>query len=546
MAVSSCFSSCAARKRVLRLAIIVVSGASLSSSATLIQAEKVNIEPVWAADPVNFDFQTTSSYQYVAFYDSIRRMTVGQRSLGATTWKLTILPQTTGWDSHNYVTLAVDDSGYIHVSGNMHNVALVYYRSSKPNDVSAFTAPGMVGSNETSVTYPVFINGPNHQLFFQYRDGGSGNGNNILNSNGITTKKWTRIPPTTGLFNGGGTANAYQTTPILGPDGYFHVIWMWRNTPVANTNHDISYMKSIDLKNWLTITGTAITPPVTQSTPGVVVDPVPAGNGLINMNFWVSFDTHNRPVVTYHKYNKYDSTGISEYYNTRWETTAWKVYQTSSWPTYRWPLDLQGTLAANVSATPLELDDAGRLVQDYSHIIYGKGRWILDEPSMQPTEDTAFPIPPAEAAMYTVQSPFPGMLVQLVNKGEYFLKWETLPPNADTAVSPPLPAPSMLTMYRFIQSTGVSTAAGRAGNNEGFTATYRNGRIRIVAGVLRPASPCTVRLSTFSGRIIAGKDFIMGANVIEWNTGALAKGVYCLMVSGRAGDSRHTGKVFVY
>ena len=501
---------------------------------------------MWAADPVNFDFQTTSSYQYVVFYDSVRRMTVGQRLLGATTWKLTILPQTTGWDSHDYVTLAVDDSGYIHVSGNMHNVALVYYRSSKPNDVSAFTAPGMVGSNETSVTYPVFINGPNHQLFFQYRDGGSGNGNRASRTATASRRRSRRrISPTTGLFNGGGTSNAYQTTPILGPDGYFHVIWMWRNTPVANTNHDISYMKSIDLKNWLTITGTAITLPVTQSTPGVVVDPVPAGNGLINMNFWVSFDTHNRPVVTYHKYNKYDATGISEYYNARWETTAWKVYQTSSWPTYRWPLDLQGTLAANVSATPLELDDAGRLVQDYSHIIYGKGRWILDEPSMQPTEDTAFPIPPAEAAMYTVQSPFPGMLVQLVNKRE----------SSNGRRCPRTPIRRCRRRFRRRACSRCTGSSNRWAYRprRAVPETMRDlprpigtGEFASLPACCDPLLPVPCGFQRFPGESSPERISSWVRTFIEWNAGTLAKGVYCLMVSGRAGDSRRTGKVFVY
>jgi hypothetical protein len=86
------------------------------------------------------------------------------------------------------------------------------------------------------------------------------------------------------LFNGEGQVNAYQTSPVAGPDGFFHVIWMWRNTPVANTNHHLSHIKSRDLINWETMSGVKLQIPITQSTQGVVADPVGPGRGLINMD----------------------------------------------------------------------------------------------------------------------------------------------------------------------------------------------------------------------------------------------------------------------
>ena len=46
------------------------------------------------------------------------------------------------WDSHNYVTLAIDDDGYLHLSGNMHCRPLVYFRTTKPLDITTFEAGG--------------------------------------------------------------------------------------------------------------------------------------------------------------------------------------------------------------------------------------------------------------------------------------------------------------------------------------------------------------------------------------------------------------------
>ena len=188
-------------------------------------------------------------------------MVVARRKKDSANWTFKSLPTTTGWDSHNYIDMAVDDSGYIHISGNMHNVPLIYYRSSRPFEIGDFTSPGMIGILERSVTYPVFIKRSDGKLFFQYRDGGSGSGTTIWNSYDVITKKWSRIT-SSGVFNGEGQVNAYQTSPVAGPDGFFHVIWMWRNTPVANTNHHLSHIKSRDLINWETMSGVKLQIPL--------------------------------------------------------------------------------------------------------------------------------------------------------------------------------------------------------------------------------------------------------------------------------------------
>jgi len=97
----------------------------------------LDVASVWSGHPVGFALLTRGNQQFVAFYDAERRMTLAQRTLGEHRWSLTVLPSTLGWDSHNYVTMAMDREGYLHVAGNMHASPLVYFRSARPYDASS-------------------------------------------------------------------------------------------------------------------------------------------------------------------------------------------------------------------------------------------------------------------------------------------------------------------------------------------------------------------------------------------------------------------------
>ena len=102
--------------------------------------------------------------------------------------------------------------------------------------------------------------------------------------------------------DGEGAMNAYNVGPVKGPDGWFHMSWIWRDTPAAETNHDLSYAKSPDLINWFTAEGAPISLPIKLSTPGVIVDPVPIKCGMINGNGQIGFDSQNRVILSYHKF----------------------------------------------------------------------------------------------------------------------------------------------------------------------------------------------------------------------------------------------------
>ena len=325
---------------------------ALENGVSIEQA--VDVAPVWSGHQVGFALLTHGQRQLVAFYDAARRMTVGSRRLDSTEWHFVRLPLPSdvlahrherpprtklGWDSHNSVTLAVDGDGQIHLSGNMHAVPLLYFRTTRPMDIESFRwSPEMTGQREKKVTYPQFIVGPQGELIFTYRDGGSGNGDQIFNRYDLKTRTWGRLFAEP-LFAGRGKMNAYFTGPVRDRSGVYHICWVWRDTPNCATNHDICHVQSADLVHWCTSGGKPLRLPITIEN-AEIVDPVPSGNGVCNGDTRIGFDSKGRVVIAYYKFDEHGNTQI---YNARRKAQGWRVYQTSDWA-YRWNLHGPGAI----------------------------------------------------------------------------------------------------------------------------------------------------------------------------------------------------------
>ena len=170
-----------------------------------------------------------------------------------------------------------------------------------PLDVRRFERIDSMVGDADRCTYPVFMRGP-IMNDFRYRDGSSGNAVEFYNIYDVETRTWRRLHDTP-LLDGMGQMNAYARSPQKGPDGMFHMIWMWRDTPDAATNHDISYARSRDLVAWETGGGDALALPITIES-GAIVDPVPPRGGMI-MTQSLGFDHQKRPVISYHKHGKW-------------------------------------------------------------------------------------------------------------------------------------------------------------------------------------------------------------------------------------------------
>jgi hypothetical protein len=425
--------------------------------------ESLDIANVWSGQPVFFALVTRNTRQFVAYYDDQRRMTVASRTLGGSNWTYKVLPSTLGWDSHNYVAMALDAANQIHVSGNMHGVPLVYFRSNTAEEIGTLATGSMVGSNESAVTYPVFFNGPSGDLVFEYRDGSSGNGNTIFNTYSSTAGKWTRTLNSALLDGTGSNMNAYPEGPVLGPDGYYHLVWVWRDSPDAATNHDLSYAKTQDLVHWFKASGSAITLPVTPNT-GDIVDAVPINGGLINNNTRVGFDSQNRPVIAYHKFDN-GTSGNTQLYEARFENGAWVSRRATNW-SYRWAFGGTGSLVFQIEITegPRVLSD-GRLIQNFYHAQYGgQGTLVLDPTTLRAEQTLNPPLRPYPLALDTPEVTYKdpatsqGMVVRWqADSGSspdasiaYMLRWETLPSNNDKERTNVPPA-TKLRIYGFKQ-----------------------------------------------------------------------------------------------
>jgi hypothetical protein len=410
--------------------------------------DQLDIAPVWAGDPVPFALLTQAPYQYIAYYDANREMTVVQRNLNERTWTTSKLNITTGWDSHNYIAMAIDDDGYLHLSGNMHAAPLIYLRTSQPQNASTFVKLNkMVGTNENSVTYPIFFRGPENEFIYTYRDGHSGDGNQIYDIYDLKSKIWKRLLDKP-LTDGEGKRNAYFNGPIKGPDGYFHLTWVWRESGDCSSNHDLSYARSKDLVSWETSTGKPLTLPITLET-CEIVDPVPQKGGIINNNDKIGFDQEGRVTISYHKN---DANNYTQPWTARLINGVWQKSQITNWP-WHWDFHGGGTIVFNISIFPVTKEADGTLTQMFRHVIFGNGTWLLDPETLKATGTVVREtIPPS---LLKVEGTFPGLEVHFgedfgqynVTDTRFVIRWETLDENRDQPRPPPYPPPSMLRVY---------------------------------------------------------------------------------------------------
>lgn len=433
------------------LALLTLCPAAAEPSSRFGLVESINVAPVVSDFSVGFDLLTTDTTQYVAYYDAQRRMTVASRPLGSETWVYQALPSEVGWDSHNYVTMALDSDGHLHVSGNLHNVPLVYFRTEKPGDIRSLKPAAMTGELEDRTTYPRFFNDRDGRLVFTYREGSSGNGINIYNRYDTATRTWSRLLDKP-LFDGEGLRSAYASLPEFGPDDWFHIHWVWRDTPDCATNQHLSYARSRDLIAWETAHGKKLELPILYGQSEAVVDPAPPGGGMINGGHRLAFDSAGKPVLAYHKA---DAAGNMQIFIARPGAEKWESGALTDWKT---PVSFSGGGSMPFIGITVSISEMapGVLGVGYRHKDHGGGTIQLDATTLLPLERKISLPPYFPRALNRIESDFPGMEIRRVSRLEesnpdghaYLLQWASLGPNRDKQPPPPLPAPSMLRVHK--------------------------------------------------------------------------------------------------
>ena len=569
---------------------ILSSSAALHQRYTIRIVGEIVIDQIWSAAYADFCLLThhKTNSQYVAYYNSHRQIVIGMRQINnnnnsssnvnffdryilpapnTTTnnnqeppfkGNSTTSPYTStiqGWDSHNYLTLAVDSEGYLHFAGNMHATPLLYYRITELNNISSMQhIPIMINERtEMKSTYPNFIlTKQQGELLFHYRFGGIGNGKEFYNIYNTQTKTWSRLietplfgssnnnqistktkvknkAPYDGTTTSSSTTNnnvnhanitqsssknsAYQAGPHIGPDGWYHLLWMWRSSPDAETCHDISYAKSQNLKHWVTASGKSLKLPITfENSQESVIDPVPKHGGLLNTVHHIGFDSQHRPIVSYHKHDqngntqacvaRYDhyhlssnnsSSIIPPNSNGGRSSSSWNVSIISDWK-YHHAFDGTGTLGRssgssksnNISSwinlgivQPHSNHDlvgtAKELALPFQHWMHGDGLLIFNEETLEPIR-----VVPEIPSRYPnklshVESTFRGISVRWLDDNPFrqhhqeidpppplipktthptyhhALRWESLGQNRDKPQAKPWPPNSSLTLYTFEQ-----------------------------------------------------------------------------------------------
>lgn len=397
----------------------------------------------WAGMYVGFDLLTHRHDQYVGYWDAERRLTVAHRGLEGPSqaWTHKVLDERLGWDSHNHISLGVDRDGCLHVAGNMHNDPLVLFRTALPGDVNTLERCEQLVDplTEQSVTYPEFLNLLDGTLVFSHRDGGSGDGVTYLNAYDEPSGTWRRLLGEP-LFDGAaqgvqGPWSAYFEGPTFGPDGRFHMVWLWRETPDAATNSMLTHACSEDLVTWTDIFGAPLCTPLRYGSGGVV-DPVPAGGGLLNGLAHLGFDSTDRPYIIFHKY---DDAGLSQLYLALPDalTGAWESHRITDWYR-RWSFGGHGTLIFAVQILGSQQLDEGRVRVDAR--AFGEDLSIFLGTDLRTMYKG--PTPPWPERLSEVRGGFAGMRANHrrgrgvdVSAEEHILRWESLPENRDRPYS---------------------------------------------------------------------------------------------------------------
>ena len=286
------------------LAIFACQGNTVSSAT---RTRLVKVADGYARTSVNTavfrgsSIATHGDTQYVSFYDKKGNVVLGKRKLGAREWTLS----ESGYkgniaDAHNVISIGVDGEGFLHVSFDHHGHPLRYARSVAPGSLKLGPLESMVGEGEEDVTYPEFYTMPGGDLIFAYRSGASGRGNLVLNRYDLKTRKWHRIHDV--LIDGEGERNAYWQM-YVDPEGTMHLSWVWRETWLVETNHDLCYAKSSDGgKTWQRSDGSPYSLPITLENAEIAWR-IPQNSELINQTSMTA-DSNGHPyIATYWRDN---------------------------------------------------------------------------------------------------------------------------------------------------------------------------------------------------------------------------------------------------
>ena len=289
---------------------------------------------------------TVGNTQYVAFYGLGTNVVLGKRALGTSIWTTnhTSFKPNSATDGHDIISIGMASDGILHCSWGMHGDTFHYARGTQAWSLN-LVATNMTG-NENAVTYPQFLNTPDGDLLYLFREGTSGAGDTCLNRYSSVTHAWTNVHTTSGAQspfikgttgNAATDCNAYPNFAGFDSQANLILTWTWReNAASIDYNHDTLYARSPDYgATWLRSDGATYTLPILKSTADNVY-PIPQNMQLMNQ-CGQGIDTNDRPVIATWWAPGGSGTPIQiflvSYTGTAWVTNQVGTRTTTTWPT---------------------------------------------------------------------------------------------------------------------------------------------------------------------------------------------------------------------
>ncbi|HVG41810.1 MAG TPA: BNR repeat-containing protein [Chitinophagaceae bacterium] len=300
----------------------------------------IPVENGWANNSINTtvfrknSLVTFKDTQFISFYNKDKFVVLGKRKLGTDQWQLkqTAFVVNTSV-AHNVISIMVDGDGYVHLAWNHHNNALHYARSTAPGSLEMSSKMSMTGKGENSVTYPEFYKMPDGNLLFFYRDGGSGQGDLVINKYNKLLKQWTQLH--SNLIDGERKRNAYWQA-CVDAKGTIHISWVWRESPDVASNHDMAYACSKDGGiTWQKTNREKYQLPINAASAEYALH-IPQNSELINQTSMTTDEKGNPFIATYWRAA---GTTVPQYQLVYFNGNVWK---TNTLELFKIPFSLNG------------------------------------------------------------------------------------------------------------------------------------------------------------------------------------------------------------
>ncbi|MGE3829961.1 MAG: BNR repeat-containing protein [Parvibaculaceae bacterium] len=337
----------------------------------------LSIGSVWSGAKVKFDGVEQDNTIFVAYYDATRWLTVAALNLTSGVVCRQKLPtRFGGWDPHNEIAMTMSDDGTLHVAANMHASPLLLWNSNETRDLQSLAPAKGIGKNEKRVTYPTFLHGRNGELYFLYRDGGSGNGSWFINA--WKDGRWHRVSQVFSNQSAEGPVSAYPSAFVQDDAGIWHFAVVWRKSPDASTNFAVSYAKTTDFRVFQTSSGKAVQGPLRLDNSDIV-EWTGQSKGLLNPPR-VVVSKEGAPVVAYTRFSEKKRDAV---YAARPEGGRWSIVKVMEG---KGETDIsgRGTLSDVPSFGVISDGVSAQFVANFPHEPPRRAR--LDLSTLQPTE----------------------------------------------------------------------------------------------------------------------------------------------------------------